>query len=85
MTACDATLVTVLKDGGVYTASLALSPLIAALVRRCGAHSLAAVSCRCCLCLNSGCSSVDGNTHGREGGRTGGEQGSANWDRRSGS
>lgn len=42
---------------------------------------------QCCLCLDSGCSSVDGNTQGERGGEEGGEgeQGSANWDRRSGS
>jgi len=51
-------------------------------VRRCSAYSLYGASRQCCLCLDSGCSSVDGNTQGKEGG---GEQGSANWDRRSGS
>lgn len=33
MTACDAALVTVQEDRGVYTASLALSPLMAVCVR----------------------------------------------------
>lgn len=54
-------------------------------VRRCSAHSLHGTSRQCCVCLDSGCSSVDGNTQGREGPWRGGEQDSANWDRRSGS
>ena len=67
MTDCDATLVIVQEDGGAYTASLALSPLIAVCLRRCGARSLYGASRKCCLCLDSGCSSVDGNTQGKEG------------------
>lgn len=62
MTACDATLVIAREDRGVYAASLALSPLMAVCVcvcvRRCGR------SRQGCPCLDSGCSSVDGNTRG---------------------
>ena len=70
MTACDATLVIVREDRGVYAASLALSPLMAVCVcvcvcvclRRCG------MARQGCPCLDSGCSSVDGNTQGGKGG-----------------
>lgn len=48
MTACDATLVTVQEDGGVYTASLALSSLMVMCVRV-GAEPIAHGSSRQCL------------------------------------
>lgn len=57
MTACDATLVIVQEDRGVYTASLVLSPLMALCV-------FEEVQC---FYLDSGGSSFDGNT--REGGQ----------------
>ena len=106
LTACDATLVIVQEDRGVYSASLALSPLIAlcvclfecVCVRGGVVPTAHGASRQCCLCLDSGCSSVDGNTQGkgegvwrgrwRGGGGGGGGgvlQGNANWDRRSGS
>lgn len=58
MTACDATLVIVLEDRGVYTASLVLSPLMAVCVCGCvcvcapgGAAPTAMVRSASAVCL----------------------------------
>lgn len=72
MTACDATLVIVQEDRGVYAASLVLSPLMAVCVFEDAVPTAYGASRQCCLCLDSGCSSVDGNTQGRGERRVGG-------------
>lgn len=67
MTACDATLVIVQEDGGVYKALLALSPLMAVPVCE-GAvpYMQPAWHVPDLGCLDSGCSSFDGSTQGRD-------------------